>query len=615
MNKEQLKLLDMILPTVEKPSRYTGGEWGESEFVPSKMNYCICFPDVYEVGMSNLGIKIVAESVKSVEGTSVDRCFAPWQDFGAALKQNGIPLYSLNGKMSLAEFDMIGFSLSYEMSYTAVLYMLDLAGIPLRSKDRGNDFPVVQAGGPCVCNPEPLADFIDIFTIGDGEEVMADLARLKRDIKDKRQFLIAASKLDGVYVPAFMNVKYENGKITGFERLDFSNDENGEKSVYRSVNDDFRVKKAMVKDLDGAIFPKEFGVASTEAVFDRAIIEVTRGCYRSCRFCQAGFLYRPVRPRSVETLTEQACSIVTKGGYSELSLNSLSTGDYPQLGELLDSINARLPDIKMSLPSLRVDSFKSYYAKFARQSSVTFAPEAGTQRLRDVINKDITEDEIERGVENAFNLGYSSVKLYFMMGLPTETDEDLLGIAKIVRMIKGIYGRNPASARALRVSVSVSTFIPKPFTPFQYERQITKEEVAHKVEILKKELFIKGVSFSWNDFELSQIEAVLARGDRRLCDVVEKAYRKGCVFDGWQQCFKPEMWYEALNECGLTPEDYTREHSEDEILPWDFIDLFIDKSFLLRERHAAYSEKVSGGCQSGCKACGIQKVYKCTVKG
>ena len=605
----------MILPTVEKPSRYTGGEWGESEFVPSKMNYCICFPDVYEVGMSNLGIKIVAESVKSVEGTSVDRCFAPWQDFGVALKQNGIPLYSLNGKMSLAEFDMIGFSLSYEMSYTAVLYMLDLAGIPLRSKDRGNDFPVVQAGGPCVCNPEPLAEFIDIFTIGDGEEVMADLARLKRDIKDKRQFLIAASKLDGVYVPAFMNVKYENGKITGFERLDFSNDENGEKSVYRSVNDDFRVKKAMVKDLDGAIFPKEFGVASTEAVFDRAIIEVTRGCYRSCRFCQAGFLYRPVRPRSVETLTEQACSIVTKGGYSELSLNSLSTGDYPQLGELLDSINARLPDIKMSLPSLRVDSFKSYYAKFARQSSVTFAPEAGTQRLRDVINKDITEDEIERGVENAFNLGYSSVKLYFMMGLPTETDEDLLGIAKIVRMIKGIYGRNPASARALRVSVSVSTFIPKPFTPFQYERQITKEEVAHKVEILKKELFIKGVSFSWNEFELSQIEAVLARGDRRLCDVVEKAYRKGCVFDGWQQCFKPEMWYEALNECGLTPEDYTREHSEDEILPWDFIDLFIDKSFLLRERHAAYSGKVSGGCQSGCKACGIQKVYKCTIKG
>lgn len=594
MNAEQLKKLDEILPTVEKPSRYTGGEWGEDPFVPSKMNYCICFPDVYEVGMSNLGIKIVAESVKSVEGTSVDRCFAPWPDFGKALKENGIPLYSLDAKKSLAEFDMIGFSLSYEMSFTALLYMLDLAGIPLRASERGNEYPVVQVGGPCACNPEPMADFVDLFTIGDGEEVMAELAKLRRDIKDKKAFLEEAAKLDGVYVPAFMQPIYENGKIVRFDGIS-------------------KVRKALVKDLDKAIFPKKFGVASTEAVFDRAIIEVARGCYRSCRFCQAGFLYRPVRPRSVRTLTDQACALVKNGGYSELSLNSLSTGDYPKLGELLDCINERLPDVKMSLPSLRVDSFKSYYAKFARQSSVTFAPEAGTQRLRDVINKDITEEEIIRGVENAFNLGYSSIKLYFMMGLPTETDEDLLGIAKIVRLIKGIYGKNPASARALRVSVSVSTFIPKPFTPFQYERQISKEEVLHKVEILKKELFIKGVSFSWNDYELSQIEAVLARGDRRLGAVIEKAYKKGCVFDGWQQYFKPELWYEALSECGLTSDDYTREYAEDEILPWDFIDLFIDKDFLLRERHAAYAEKVSGGCQSGCKACGIQKEYRCKI--
>lgn len=594
MNAEQLKKLDEILPAVEKPSRYTGGEWGEDPFVPSKMNYCICFPDVYEVGMSNLGIKIVAESVKSVEGTSVDRCFAPWPDFGNALKENDIPLYSLDVKKSLAEFDMIGFSLSYEMSFTALLYMLDLAGIPLKASERGNEYPVVQVGGPCACNPEPMADFVDLFTIGDGEEVMAKIAELRRDIKDKKAFLVEAAKLDGVYVPAFMKPIYENGKIVRFEGVS-------------------KVRKALVKDLDKAIFPKKFGVASTEAVFDRAIIEVARGCYRSCRFCQAGFLYRPVRPRSVKTLTDQACALVKNGGYSELSLNSLSTGDYPKLGELLDCINERLPDVKMSLPSLRVDSFKSYYAKFARQSSVTFAPEAGTQRLRDVINKDITEEEIIRGVENAFNLGYSSIKLYFMMGLPTETDEDLLGIAKIVRLIKGIYGKNPASARALRVSVSVSTFIPKPFTPFQYERQISKEEVRHKVEILKKELFIKGVSFSWNDYELSQIEAVLARGDRRLGAVIEKAYKKGCVFDGWQQYFKPELWYEALSECGLTPDDYTREYDESEILPWDFIDLFIDKDFLLRERHAAYAEKVSGGCQSGCKACGMQREYRCKI--
>ncbi len=590
-----MKLLDEILPTVEKPSRYIGGEWGEDKPVPAELNYCICFPDVYEVGMSNLGIKIVAEAVKSVKGTSVDRCFAPWPDFGEALKKNDIPLYSLGMKKSLAEFDMIGFSLQYEMSFTAVLYMLDLAGIPLKAKDRGDEYPIVQAGGPCMCNPEPMADFFDLFTIGDGEEIMAQIAELKLKFKDKKTFLKEAAKLQGVYVPAFMDVEYdENGKIAGFKGIT-------------------KVTKALVKDLDKAVFPEKFGVASTEAVFDRAIIEVARGCYRSCRFCQAGFLYRPVRPRSVETLTKQACSIVRNGGYPELSLNSLSTGDYPELSKLLDSINEQLPDIKMSLPSLRVDSFESNFAKFARQSSITFAPEAGTQRLRDVINKDITEEEIMRGAENAFRLGYNSIKLYFMIGLPTETDEDLLGIADIVRKIKSVYGRNPAALRALRVSVSVSTFIPKPFTPFQYERQITKEEVEHKIAVLKKELFIKGVTFSWNDFGLSEIEAVIARGDRRVGQVIENAYRNGCVFDGWQQYFKLDEWYNALSDCGLKTTDFTREYGEDEILPWDFIDLFIDKDFLLRERHAAYEGKVSGGCQSGCKACGIQRAYKCGI--
>ena len=590
-----MKLLDEILPTVEKPSRYIGGEWGEDKPVPAELNYCICFPDVYEVGMSNLGIKIVAEAVKSVKGTSVDRCFAPWPDFGEALKKNDIPLYSLGMKKSLAEFDMIGFSLQYEMSFTAVLYMLDLAGIPLKAKDRGDDYPIVQAGGPCMCNPEPMADFFDLFTIGDGEEIMAQIAELKLKFKDKKTFLKEAAKLQGVYVPAFMDVEYdENGKIAGFKGIT-------------------KVTKALVKDLDKAVFPEKFGVASTEAVFDRAIIEVARGCYRSCRFCQAGFLYRPVRPRSVETLTKQACSIVKNGGYPELSLNSLSTGDYPELSKLLDSINEQLPDIKMSLPSLRVDSFESNFAKFARQSSITFAPEAGTQRLRDVINKDITEEEIMRGAENAFRLGYNSIKLYFMMGLPTETDEDLLGIADIVRKIKSVYGRNPAALRALRVSVSVSTFIPKPFTPFQYERQITKEEVEHKIAVLKKELFIKGVTFSWNDFGLSEIEAVIARGDRRVGQVIENAYKRGCVFDGWQQYFKLDEWYNALSDCGLKTTDFTREYGEDEILPWDFIDLFIDKDFLLRERHAAYEGKVSGGCQAGCKACGIQRAYKCRI--
>lgn len=589
------KTLEQILPTVEKPARYTGGEWGEPLDKWNKLNYCMCFPDVYEVGMSNIGIKIVAESIRSVEGTCVDRCFAPWPDFGAALKENDIKLYSLGHKRPLADFDMIGFSLQYEMSYTAVLYMLDLAGIPLKSCDRGDEYPIVQAGGPCACNPEPMADFFDLFTIGDGEEVMAELARLKLSVSSKREFLEKASEIQGVYVPALMEVIYdENGKIKEFKGKT-------------------RVKKALVKNLDEAIYPKQFGVGNVEAVFDRSIIEVMRGCYRGCRFCQAGFLYRPVRKRKVETLIDQACSICKNGGFAELSLNSLSTGDYPELPRLLDGINEKLPDVKMSLPSLRIDSFRSNFTKFMRQSSLTFAPEAGTQRLRDVINKDITDEEIQRGIDTAFELGYSSIKLYFMMGLPTETDEDILGIPAIVKRIKQSYAKNPSRARALRVSVSVSTFIPKPFTPFQYEKQISKEEVLHKVELLKKELFIKGVSFSWNDFELSQIESVLARGDRRLCSVIESAYKKGCVFDGWQQYFKYDEWISALSENGLKPEDYTREFGEDEILPWDFIDIFVDKKFLLSERHKAYKDTVSGGCLGGCKGCGMQKVFKCDI--
>lgn len=590
-----MKTLDEILKSVEKPARYIGGEYGEHELKWSKLNYCICFPDVYEVGMSNLGIRIVQCALESVEGVMVDRCYSPWEDFAEELKANGIELYSLGLKRPLKEFDMIGFSLQYEPSYTEVLKMLDLANIPLLASERGEEYPIVQAGGPCAFNPEPMADFFDLFVIGDGEEAMAELARLKLDCPSKSEFLKRASTLDGVYVPKFMSVKYgDNRLIEGFDGIT-------------------KVKKALVKDLDKAIFPSDMTVGNVEAVFDRAVIEVMRGCVRGCRFCQAGFLYRPLRQRSVETLTRQAKSLIESTGFEELSLNSLSTGDYPRLLELLKRLKCELGNTKIALPSLRIDSFSEDFVEQSRKSSLTFAPEAGTQRLRDVINKDVTEEEIERCALRAFNSGVNSIKLYFMLGLPTETDEDLEGIGKIVYKIRDIYAQNRQKARNLRISVSVATFIPKPFTPFQWERFITREEFEHKVRLLKDKLFARGINFSWNNYELSELEAVLARGDRRLGKVILTAYKKGCHFDGWSERFKPELWREAFSECGLEVGLYTRKHDFSEVLAWDFVDALVDKSYFKKECERAYAGTVTGSCFGGCKGCGMQKSARCEL--
>lgn len=587
--------LDEILKVVEKPARYIGGEWGERDLVWSDFNYCICFPDVYEVGMSNLGIKIVEESLSSVSGAMVDRCFTPWEDFGNALKENGIELYSLGLKKPLKSFDMLGFSLQFELSYTEVLRMLDLANIPLLADARDDSYPIIQGGGPCAFNPEPLADFFDLFVIGDGEEVMQELARLKLKIKNKKEFLLQASRLDGVYVPSLMQVEYDdNRRISGFL---------GKTTV----------KKAVCSDLDKAVFPKTFTVGNIEAIFDRAVIEVMRGCPRGCRFCQAGFLYRPIRYRSVDTLVNQAVSIVESSGYDELSLNSLSTGDYPCLLELLGKIREKLPNTRLALPSLRVDSFNEEFAKYSRKSSLTFAPEAGSQRLRNVINKDVSEEEIERCILRAFNTGITSIKLYFMMGLPTETDEDLDGIVNIVYKIRDLYAKNRKMSKNLRVSVSCSTFIPKPFTPFQWERQITKEEFDHKIARLKEKLFVKGVVFSWNNYETSRLESVLARGDRRVGKVILTAYRLGAHLDGWNEFIKPEIWEQALKICGVHAEDYTREYSKNEILAWDFVDSLVTKDYLLKESEKSKDALVTGSCFNGCKGCGVQSSFRCKI--
>ncbi len=590
--------------SVQKPGRYSGGESGSIIKDKGKVDvrFAFCFPDTYEIGMSHLGMKILYSLFNSREDIWCERVFAPWTDFEKVMRENNIPLFALESRDAIKDFDFLGFTLQYEMSYTNVLNMLDLAGLPLKSKDRDFSMPIVVAGGPCACNPEPIADFIDIFFLGEGEKVDLEVIDLykkcKKENKSKKEFLEAAALIEGVYVPSLYEVKY-NEDSTIAEIKSF-------KPAPKSV------KKRIVKDLDSAFYPENFVVPFIEIVHDRAVQEVFRGCIRGCRFCQAGFIYRPVREKSADTVNRQAKCLCENTGYDEISLSSLSTSDYSEIEPLLNKMLdwSEKSHVSLALPSLRIDNFSDELLEkinHVRKSGLTFAPEAGTQRLRDVINKNVTEEEILNTCKTAFMGGYTSVKLYFMLGLPTETDEDLKGIADLGQKIVNLYYNMPTrpKGKSVSVSISVSTFVPKPFTPFQFEPQITEEEIKRRQEYLKSQIATRKISLSYHDSSTSFLEGVLARGDRRLGCVLEAAYKKGCTFDSWNECFDLEKWLEAFRECGVSPEFYAnRERAYDEITPWEHLDYGVTKDFLIKENKTAKAEITTPNCREKCSACG-----------
>ena len=595
--------LEKLMFSVQKPGRYSGGEI--NSVIKNKddvdVRFAFCFPDTYEIGMSHLGMKILYSQFNERADIWCERVFAPWVDFEEVMRQNDIPLFALESRDPIKEFDIIGFTLQYELSYTNVLNMLDLAGIPLRSNERNKLAPLVVAGGPCACNPEPLADFVDLFFLGEGEEVDLELIDLYKKYGkegDKQAFLREAAQIPGVYVPSLYNVEY--------------NADNTIKSIDAKDNAPKTVRKRIISDMDNVYYPNKFVVPYIEIVHDRAVQEIFRGCIRGCRFCQAGYIYRPVREKSPEVANKQALDLCRNTGYDEISLSSLSTSDYTCLEPLLNSMLdwANKDNVSLSLPSLRVDNFsKELLDKInhVRKSGLTFAPEAGTQRLRDVINKNVTEEEIMRTCLMAFEGGYTSVKLYFMLGLPTETDDDLRGITELGQKIVNLFYNmeNRPKGKSVNVSISVSTFVPKPFTPFQFEPQITLDEMRRRQKVLRDSVTTKKVSVSWHESSVSFLEGVFARGDRRLGKVIEAAYKKGCRFDGWDECFSLEKWLEAFFECGIDPVFYTsRERSFNEVLPWEHLDYGITKQFLIEQDKLAHNEATTPNCREKCSNCG-----------
>ena len=604
------KISDDILCKVEKPARYVGGELNQVIKNPKEVDirFAFCFPDVYEVGMSHLGTRILYHTINERPDTYCERTFAPWPDMEKLMRENNIPLYTLETKDSLDKFDILGFTLQYEMSYTNILNMLDMSGITIRASERREDEPIVMAGGPCAYNPEPLYDIVDFFEIGEGEEMMNDVLDVYKKYKGKgkkKEFLREISKIRGIYVPSLYDVTYnENGTIKEF------------KPKYDDVP--AKVQKRVVNNFDAVSFPEEMIVPYTEIVHDRIVLETFRGCTNGCRFCQAGMIYRPVREKTTNTLLEQARKAVKATGYQEISLASLSTCDYSDIQRLITQLVAEHEDNKVgvALPSIRVDAFDVDLIKEiqkVRKTGLTFAPEAGSQRMRDIINKGLTEDRILAAAKNAFESGWSTMKLYFMVGLPYETTEDARGIGELAEKIADVYFATPKEKRSkgLKITVSTSILVPKPFTPFQWAPMEKPEVVAERIKAVKDAINSRSINYNYHEQETSFMEAVFARGDRRTCDVLIKAFEKGAKFDGWSEFFSKKIWDEAMEEANLNPDFYVyREKSYDEVLPWDFIDIGVNRKYLERENEKAKNAELTKNCREGCTGCGINVNFK-----
>ena len=601
--------LEQVLERVQKPARYIGGELNSVVKDPAQvqLRYALCFPDLYEIGMSHLGSKILYSIKNARDEFWCERVFMPARDMESEMRAYGIPLYGLESLEPINTFDMIGFTLQYEMTYTTILAMLDLAGLPVRCSERRDLAPIVMAGGPCACNPEPLADFIDLFVLGEGEEVNLEIMDLlllaKREGWSKREYLRKAAQIQGVYVPALYRVSYHaDGRV---------------QAVVPEDGAPATVKKRIIEDFDKAAFPEECIVPFVDIVHDRSMLEVLRGCLRGCRFCQAGFIYRPFREKEPQTLNRQAQALTDSTGYSEISLTSLSTSDYSQLEPLLDALLgwSNEKQVNLSLPSLRIDAFSpSLLEKVSqvRKSGLTFAPEAGTQRLRDVINKNITEQEVLDSCRMSFEGGYTSVKLYFMLGLPTETLADIEGIAALAQKIVDLYYDMPnrPKGKGVNVTISAACFVPKPFTPFQYEPQDRLEEFYQKQRHLKNAISSRKISYRYHDSPTSVVEAVLARGDRRLGAVVEAVWRSGGSLEGWDENFALERWQRAMEQLGLDAAFYAhRRRGYDEVFPWSHLDYGVSERYLARENEKAHAALTTRNCREQCTACGAAELY------